>query len=460
MKIGLKNIHYLSVLVLSILMPYLHADIFDQFNLSSLRDTTLRQQWQISKHIIQEQPEAFFPLEIGPAKVLKFQMRDCGFRGNGFIVRATISEDNTKIATQICNKPSPVETSASHVNELKVWSIDGQELFGFKLPSDRVIWQLALSPDYTKLIVVLSDAADEHGPVGGNSFIKIWDLKNDKLLTTILHPHPDLIRSLQYSPDGTKFITGSLDGTVKSWTLDGQLIDTLNVGEGLRKVLYSPDYKKIIVDYFTTPARVWSVDGTLLTSLDRVSSAVFTADSSKIITQGFPDQTLKMWNENGTYQVLGTLDELGYYRFNRYARNIVRVASKKNDTEVWDKHGHLLVKLRVPFWWHSWQDTCEPRCSSDGTKILTTAKDNSVTIWDLSSIDQYIHGELTIPQALLVKLLYEAKNENLPTRFELIAKREKKVKVEELQRIFDSFSPQLQKALASKYNCGWLRSRL
>ncbi|MBQ2387231.1 MAG: hypothetical protein II300_08135, partial [Bacteroidales bacterium] len=64
---------------------------------------------------------------------------------------------------------------------------------------------VAYSPDGTKIISGSDDGT-----------IKIWDANTGKYLKT-LEGHSDWVNSVAYSPDGTKIISGSDDGTIKIW---------------------------------------------------------------------------------------------------------------------------------------------------------------------------------------------------------------------------------------------------
>ncbi len=70
MKIGLKHTYYLSVLVLSILVPSLHADIYDLVDLKTARNYPDEVKKQLAEEILKKNPDYFFPLilEYGDKK--------------------------------------------------------------------------------------------------------------------------------------------------------------------------------------------------------------------------------------------------------------------------------------------------------------------------------------------------------------------------------------------------------
>ena len=56
---------------------------------------------------------------------------------------------------------------------------------------------------------------------------QIWDALSGQLINT-LNGHHDVVRSVAFSPDGSKIVSASNNKTVKIWdVLSGQLINTL-----------------------------------------------------------------------------------------------------------------------------------------------------------------------------------------------------------------------------------------
>ena len=93
------------------------------------------------------------------------------------------------------------------------------------------------SPDSTKVLSALS--SDEN-------LAQIWNAQTGVLLYT-LRGHTHAVRSVDFSPDGRRVVTGSTDRTAKLWNAEtGELLQTFKHGETVNFVVFSPDSRKVL----------------------------------------------------------------------------------------------------------------------------------------------------------------------------------------------------------------------
>ena len=106
---------------------------------------------------------------------------------------------------------------------------------------------VAYSPDGTKIISGSED-----------NTIKIWDANTGECLKT-LEGHSNYVNSVAFSPDGTKIISGSNDDTIKIWDANtGECLKTLEGhSDNVRSVAYSPDGTKIISGSYDNTIMIW-----------------------------------------------------------------------------------------------------------------------------------------------------------------------------------------------------------
>ncbi len=127
---------------------------------------------------------------------------------------------------------------------------------------------------------------------GGQKTIVVWDLKNDKVLTT-LEGHTNWVYSLQFTKDNRRLLSASRDRTVRLWDLatgkTSLQLETINREDVIARL--SPDETQILAssDNFYT-LTLWNVaDGQSHMKLhghgvEGVFAAAFSPDGKQIAT--------------------------------------------------------------------------------------------------------------------------------------------------------------------------------
>ena len=139
---------------------------------------------------------------------------------------------------------------------VKVWdAANGQELLNLRGHDSFVEGGLAYSPDSR----CIASAAGGNDPT-----LRVWDAVTGKELLT-LRVHGMMVMDVEYSPDGRRLATASMDRTVKVWdALTGQELLTLRGHtSSVGGVAYSPDGHKIASASSDHAVKVW--DGTPIT---------------------------------------------------------------------------------------------------------------------------------------------------------------------------------------------------
>ena len=136
---------------------------------------------------------------------------------------------------------------------------------------------------------------------GFDSAIKLWDAASGKLLRT-LEGHSKEVNVVAFSPDGSRIASGSSDHTIKLWNAaNGQLLLTVNGhSETVSSVAFSPDGSRLASGSLDHSIKLWdAASGRLLRSFDGhlsgVTSVAFSRDGARIAS-GSRDNTVKIWD--------------------------------------------------------------------------------------------------------------------------------------------------------------------
>ena len=240
-----------------------------------------------------------------------------------------------------------------------------------------IVNSASYSPDGTKIVSASDDGT-----------IKIWDANTGTCLRT-LTGHSYVVSSASYSPDGTKIVSASQDWTIKIWNANtGACLQTLTGNNGwVFSASYSPDGTKIVSASVDNTIKIWNANtGTCLQTLtghtDNVLSASYSPDGTRIVSASY-DHTIKIWDAN-TGTCLRTLTGYAFHlcppSYSPDGTKIVS-ASVDNTIKIWDANtGSCLQTLTG----HTWSVN-SASYSPDGTKIVSASGYGDIKIWNANT---------------------------------------------------------------------------
>jgi WD40 repeat protein/class 3 adenylate cyclase len=224
----------------------------------------------------------------------------------------------------------------------------------------------------------------------GTSTAEVWKDSKPRLLTTLVG-HQGLIKKVAFSPDETKVLTTSLDGTTKLWQLpEGKILWSVSSVGGPPAAAYSSDGRMVafaagstgILADATTGATIHTLEG----HVDPIIFIHFSLYSPVVFTASI-DGTYRAWNLNDG-------NEIGQFKMADGARVVPSVRHIPNSTRamvtdsgnsiaVWDFASNETIKR---YQGPSPERLDASYISHDRTRAMSWERTvNGVSIWELET---------------------------------------------------------------------------
>ncbi|RKU28053.1 hypothetical protein C6497_09985 [Candidatus Poribacteria bacterium] len=238
--------------------------------------------------------------------------------------------------------------------------------------------------------------------------IRLWNVATGRHSHTFTG-HKNLIECVTFSPDGNTLISGGQDGTILIWdvrtgkhkkTLIDQQVDTEHNthSNSIKVLMFNSDGrilatgdKKGIIHLWDVSK--WQISKTLKGHADAISNISFAPDSRSIASTA-KDGTVRLWDIDTGQQIQSITGDKPMQWYVMFYPNGLSLAtevagmSPRYDTEIinlWDLRTGERIKTLSG---HSWKIT-GISFSPDGNKLASISNmDNTVLLWDLSSIIQ------------------------------------------------------------------------
>jgi WD40 repeat protein len=252
---------------------------------------------------------------------------------------------------------------------------------------DRALQQAVLGADETNRLVghqgAVKGVAFSHNgqfiaTASGDKTVKLWS-RQGKLLQTLVG-HTSLVWEVAFSYDGKTIVSCSMDGTVKLWNPNGKLLKTLDAHQGgLLGISVSKNF--IVSSGIDGTIKLWTWDGKLLQTLTGHLSPVWDvaiSNDEQLIVSGSEDRTLKLWNRNGKMlrSLMAHSSPVRRVAINSQGTVIVS-GGADSKVKLWSRDGDLLTTLLG----HKNQIS-GVAFTPDGQMLATTANDQFIKLWE------------------------------------------------------------------------------
>ena len=243
--------------------------------------------------------------------------------------------------------------------------------------------------------------------------IRIWnvDETSEQFGTyTTLAGHTNWVKSLSYSPDGTRLVSGSENGIIRIWNVDQEshsfklnLYRCVKVLHGhmawILSICFNPSGEYLASGSMDHTIRIWNVDetsekfGTHMTLNGHIGwvRCVCYSPDGKYLASGSHDETIRIWNVDESSEEFGTFttldDHTGPVRSISYSPNGKYLASGSfaNTIRIWNsnhsqsfKHNlYECVKVLRGHTNRVWSVNFHP----NGKYLASTSEDKTIRIW-------------------------------------------------------------------------------
>jgi WD40 repeat protein len=273
-----------------------------------------------------------------------------------------------------------------------LWNSQGAEILALK-GHTRGVSSASFSPDGTRIVTASQDGT-----------AKLWDARTGVEILTV-RGHSGTVWSASFSPDGLRILTASEDGTTGVW--DAKTGDEVFRLKGhtaiVRSASFSPDGSQIVTAGQDKTAKVWNAKTgaeifTFKEHRDTVWSASFSPDGSRIVTAS-EDATARVWDaRTGAEFLTLAADRPAFKAPAGYSSGFWSASLNPDGSRIVTAGQHQKPKL-----WYANAKTgltpfvlttfsLDPDASllrsagfnPDGSRIVTGGQDGAARLWDVT----------------------------------------------------------------------------
>jgi WD40 repeat protein len=276
--------------------------------------------------------------------------------------------------------------STNKKGEARVWDVATGAVVGEVFPHANM--GLTFSPDET-LLATAGGGKEINGDANRG---RVWEVATGKL---VMHttPYRFSASAVDFSADGKRLLTGSIDGAAQIWEVaSGREIATLLSppneqtspadGGPLQVARFSPDGSKALTADANGTMRLWDGHtgrpvGQVMRNNLSILSAVFSPDGRRIAT-GSMDKTARLWD-------VETTTEIAVMRHDTYVLVLafrpdgrqLLTGTEGAEVRLWDGWTGAPLGMPMPTYGKPGNVAFSP----DGKKMLTAGSDTA-QLWD------------------------------------------------------------------------------
>ena len=227
-------------------------------------------------------------------------------------------------------------------NTAQLWEAASGKPIGEPMKHGSVVYSAQFSPDGQRVVTASMDGT-----------ARVWDAASGKPIGESMQ-HENGVNSAQFSPDGQRVVTASWDNTARLWDAasgkaigepmkheSGYDVDFQLTGRYVRSAQFSPDGQRVVTASNDATARLWDAAsgkaiGESMKHENRVNSAQFSPDGQRVVTAS--GWTVRLWDAASGKPIgepMKLEDEVTSAQFSPDGQRVV-TASNDKTARLWD----------------------------------------------------------------------------------------------------------------------------
>ena len=289
----------------------------------------------------------------------------------GRVLQAGFSPDSGRLVT------------ASYYGVAQIWELRKPVEPGVQIQHDRNAVPIALNPDSTAILTA-----------GQNKTMRLWDVRSGRPLSEPM-VQKEFVTFGDIAPDGRHVALAFADHAVFTWdygewqpphrrvTNPRMLAGPLKHTGRIHSVRFSPDSSRIVTASADGTARVWDATSGVpitpsLVHTGPVLTAQFSRDGTRVVSAS-EDRTARIWDAQSGQAVTEPLAHRDHVKWAEFSPDGARVVTASTDSTacLWDtRTGRKLMTLQ--------HERIVNQCvfSADGHRVATGSLDRTARIWD------------------------------------------------------------------------------
>jgi WD40 repeat protein len=215
--------------------------------------------------------------------------------------------------------------------------------------------------------------------------VEVW---NASTCTPIGMPmkHMRAVRSIRFSPDGGRIVTGSEDKTARLWNArtGAPMGAPMKHDADVIEAVFSPDGNRIVTGSEDQTAHLWDAHsgaplGQPMKNDAPVSQAAFSSDGNYVVTTS--DKGARVWDGHTGVLLCGPIKQEYAANSANFSPDGSRIVTTSGEiAQLWD--AHTCIPLGIPMKHDKEHVINGVAFSPDGNRLVTASSDNTIRLWD------------------------------------------------------------------------------